>query len=255
MSQQISIGIKSIKRGPIPDDGTMGTVLSILGDTYKDSASFKENKATVFNVQVEETDDPIYQFFTKSPKILAFALVDFTPATIKLVKGGTVVAGVWQEPDNAVKIEEAYQVISQTDLLIEIPRGSVSAYFNADLKKGAAALINMEVTPLKPNGAGVPAINISKYMPPVVNAGADQPALAAASGSVTGTATAYRGAIVSKLWTVDTQPVGATTVLATPTALTTAVTGLALGITKLRLTVTDENDYSNSALVTLTRTS
>lgn len=254
MSQTIAISVKSIKHGPIPNDYSMGTVLSVIGNTYKDSASFKENKATVFNVQVEETDDPIYQFFTKSPKTLAFGLVDYSPATIQAVKGGTVNNGVWGEPDVAVKIEEAYQVITQTGLLIEIPRGSVTAAFNADLKKSAVALLDVEVTPLKPLDPTVPAINISKYEPPVVTIpAAANPVTTAALNAVTATATAYRGTITTQAWALVSKPTGAADpVISAPAALTTNFTGLVDGSYTFALTVTDENEFSTTQMFTFT---
>ncbi|MGZ3753581.1 MAG: PKD domain-containing protein [Mucilaginibacter sp.] len=255
MGELISIGVKSIKRGPIPDDGTMGTVLTRLGNTYKDSASLKEAKPTVFNVQVEEQDNPVKQFFTKAAKTLAFSLIDYTPDTIQLVKGGTVVGGAWQEADNAVLIEECYQIITQTDLLIEIPRGSVAAVFNADLKKGAAALLDVEVTPLKPNGtdSNVPVTIVSQYKPPVVSAGADQPGVVAAVANLVGTATAYRGDISTIAWTCAVKPVGAAAPgITTPAALATGLTGLVSGVYQFKLTVTDENGYTNSDSMTMT---
>lgn len=252
MSELISIGVKAIKVGPIPDDGTMGTVLAVLGNTYKDSASLKEDKQAVFNVDVEESDDPVKQFFTKGTKTLAFSLVDYTPETIAAVKGGSVVEGVWQDPDTANVIERAVMVISQTDLCIEIPRGSLTAVFNADLKKGAAALLDVSVTPLKPNGAGVASVNISQYALPVINAGAPL-ALAVANGNLVGTATAYRGDITTKLWTCTVKPVGAAAPgITTPAALATAITGLVDGVYTFSLAVTDENGYSNTGTVQVT---
>jgi len=249
----ISIGVKSIKHGPIPDDGTMGDVLTQLGYTYKDSASLKEAAPTIFNVQVEEQDDPVQQFATKNAQTLAFGLIDYTPETIAAVKGGSVVNGAWNAPNNAPTIEEAYQVITQTGMLIEIPRGNVVGIINADLKKGAVALLDVTVTPLKPNAVGVPPVMISKYQPPVVDAGDDQPGIVAAIANLAGTATAYRGDIVSKVWTCKSKPAGAAAPgITTPAALNTGLTGLEDGVYVFTLTVTDENDFTNSDDTTIT---
>lgn len=252
---EIVIGVKSIKRGPIPDDGTMGTVLSKLGDTYKDTASFIEADKTVFNVMVEENDDPDFQFLTKGAKTLSFSLIDHAPAVLQAVLGGTIseVDGAWEEPDSAPTILESYQVITQTGHLIEIPKGSVTAIQNDALKKGDVGLIAVKVTPLKPDGLGVKAVRRVKYQQPTVDAGADQPGIVADHANLVGTATAFRGDVATKVWTCTSKPVGAPDPgITTPAALATAVTGLVSGVYKFTLTVSDENDYTNSDSVTIT---
>jgi hypothetical protein len=252
MSNLIPIGVKWVKRGPIPDDGTMGDVLSLIGPTYKGSVSFVESAASEFNVMVEEHDDPIYQFFTKGAKKLAFSLPDWTPEVLVVVKGGEVVNDAWQAPDNVPIIEESYAILTQTDVLIEIPRLSVSAVLNGKLQKDAAGLLDVLGTPLKPEDAATKSVQISKYQAPVVNAGNAQN-IAVDNANLVGTAAAYRGDISTISWTVDTKPVGAAPVFGTPNALNTTVNGLSVdGLYKFKMTVTDENGFSNSALVSVT---
>lgn len=88
--------------------------------------------------------------------------------------------------------------------------------------------------------------------PATVSAGADS-AVTAATGSLVGTATAASPkTIVSQLWTQDSGPNIA--VLATPTALSCAVSGLVTGIYKFRLTVTDSDGIQTSSVKQLTAT-
>ncbi len=254
MAQEISIGVKSIKCGPIPDDGTMGTVLTSLGLTYKDSASFKEDKPSTFEVSVEESDDPVDIFLTKGKKNLAFSLIDYTPETIQAVKGGSVVNSTWLEPLTLPRLEKSVQVISQTDILFEFPRINLSAAFNAELKKAGVALLDVTGAILKPNGLSVPAVKISKYQLPVVSAGVDQ-TITVDHATVTATATAFRGIIVGKVWTVVSKPVGA----ADPTftaagALSTTINGLVTGVYVLKFAATDENEYTGADTVQISAT-
>lgn len=248
----IPIGVKSVKEGPVPDDGTMGTVLADIGPTYKGTVSLVEDAASVFNVMVEEQDDPIYQFFTKGTKKFAFSLPDYTPETIQRVKGGDVIDGTWMEPDNVPVIERSYQIITQTDVLFEIPRMGISAVINGKMQKDAVGLLDIVGTPLKPEGPGVKIIMISKYAKPTTSAGNAQN-VAVNNANLVGTATAFRGDITDIAWSIDTKVVGSNPVFGTPDALNTTVNGLSVsGVYKFRLTVTDENGYSNSATVQVT---
>lgn len=248
----IPIGVKWVKRGPIPNDGTMGIVLSKIGPTYKGSVSFVEDAASAFNVMVEEQDDPIFQFFTKGGKKLAFSLPDWTPEVLQIVKGGEVVDNVWQEPDNVPIIEESYALLTQTDVLMEFPRMGINAVLNGKLQKDAAGLVDVFGTPLKPTGAGVKPVMISKYLPPVVNAG-DAQNVTVDNANLLATATAYRGDISTIAWSVDTKPDAAVVVFGTPAALGTTVTGMTVdGLYKFKVTVTDENGFTSTGLVSVT---
>jgi hypothetical protein len=250
-----SFGLKSIKVGDIPDDGSMSAMLVPVGLTLKDTATLKESEGTVTQVYAEEVSFAIENFKDIGALELDWTTLDYTPEQLLLVKGGEVVAGVWNAPLDVVYIEKSLQIITKRDVLFEIPRADIRSLINAKLAKNGLAQIDNKAVVLLPNKAALSPLSISKYLPPVVDAGPAQPALAAANGNLVGIATAYRGDIVTMLWTVDTKPPAAANPgITTPAVLATAITGLVVGVYKFKLTVTDSNGYSNSALVTVTRT-
>jgi len=256
MSELRSFGLKSLKIGDIPDDGTMSTMLAPVGLTYQDSASLKEADAAVTDVFAEEEDFPVETFEVLGQTLLAWSIMDYTPATLAEVKGGAVVNGAWQAPASIVHIEKAVQIITKKDLLIEIPRLRLRAVINMAMKKKGIDLIDIKAPVLQPNNAVVAPISISKYAAPVVDAGNDASvAIAVHEAALTGTATPYRGT-ATYAWTQKSKPVGGSDVnFSTPDALETNALNLeALGDYVFTLTVTDSNGYIASDDVTITIT-
>jgi hypothetical protein len=252
MSQKISIGVKKILFQETDNTGTPLSVNPVqLGLTYKDSASFKEAAPGVFDVNVEESDDPVLQFFTKGKKTIAFGLIDYTPETIQSVKGGTVTNGAWSEPATIVAKEGILSIVSQTDQLMIFNRVSMTAVFNADLKKNAVALLDVTATPLLPISGGTPVV-IGPYVSPIANAGADA-AVVLATYTLQGVATAGSFPIDTKVWTCVTKPLGASTPGITTADLPhAALSGLVNGVYVYKWTLTDINGFVSSDTVTLT---
>lgn len=253
-----SFGIKSLLVGDIPDDGSMGTVLAALGLTYQDSASLKEADPAVTDVFSEEEDFAVESFQQIGQYMLAFSIMDFTPATLAIIKGGTVTMDTgtpkWNAPAAVVNIEKCVQVITKRNLLIEIPRLQMRAVINQALKKKGVDLIDIKAPILLPNLPGLAPVSYCAYQNPVVNAGVDiVPAAAATVANLVGTAAAFRGTLTHQ-WTVKSKPLGAANpVMATPQALANAVSGLTThGAYVFTLTSTDSNGFSASDDVTVT---
>ncbi|MBD1394261.1 PKD domain-containing protein [Mucilaginibacter glaciei] len=253
MPKQIAYSLKSIKDGLIPDLGTMAVLLVQRGTTYKGTASMKEEAQSVFDVESEEFDDPEASFSKRGKRTLAFSTFDYSPDMLVAYKGGNIAAdGAWEEPSYAPVIERSFQVITKDGTLIEIPRGVLRAVFNAEFKQDGVPLLEITITVLKPTGAGIPALRISKYTNPLVSAGNAQN-IGVDNVALLGTAVANRGMITSKLWSCVSKPDGAAApVITTPAALGTNVTGLVQGVYKFQLAVADENGFENKALVTIT---
>lgn len=253
-----SFGLKSISVGDIPLDGSMGTVLAPLGLTYQDSASLKEADPAVTDIFSEEEDWAVESFQDIGQVLLAFSIMDYTPAVLALIKGGTVSIDngtpKWNAPQAITYIEKSVQIITKRDLLIEIPRTQMRAVINSSLKKKGISLIDIKAPIMLPAFPGLSPMTICQYQPPVVDAGVDiAPAPAATVANLVGTATAFRGTL-TYLWTVKSVPVGAAApVMATPNALANALTVLTtIGVYVFTLTATDSNGYSSSDDVQVT---
>ncbi|MEO7212657.1 hypothetical protein [Mucilaginibacter sp.] len=253
--KQIAYSLKSLKDGEIPDEGTMSIMLVQRGTTYKGTASLKEADPTVFDVESEEYPGQPDESFTIDGVItLVFSTYDYDAAQLVAYKGGEIAAdGAWEKPLQNPEIERSFQTIAKDGTLVEIPRGKLRSKINYEMKQDGVGLLENTVTVLKPTGAGVKALRISKYVAPVVNAGADQPGVVLANAALLGTAVAYRGTIVSKLWTCTSKPVGAADPgITTPAALATNITGLVDGVYVFQLAATDSNDFTGTDKVTVT---
>jgi hypothetical protein len=253
----VSWSLKSYKTGEIPTDGTMGVVLADIGPLYKDSVSMKEADPNTTDAFAEQYSAAISSFSEDGEVTIEGSLLNAEPLSIQTVKGGTIAAdGAWEKPVTSPIIEKCHQMITKSDLLIEIPRGQILATLNGDLKASSPFLIPFKVKVLQPNGPGVPSVRIVKYLAPTVNAGnATSVTVATGTTPLAGTAVPFRGTITKMLWTVDSKPVGANPVLATPAALACVVSGLSVvGTYKFKLAASDSNDYTGTSSVTITVT-
>ncbi|MDO3641975.1 hypothetical protein [Mucilaginibacter sp. L3T2-6] len=256
MSEKRTFGIKSVKLGDIPDDGTMSTVLAQLALTYKDSASIKEADPTTTDFWAEEEDFPIESINEQGDIMIAWSITDLTDETLETLKAGTVVGGGWEMSRVIVNIEKALQIISKRDILFEVPRAKITAVINIDLGKAKIGLVDIKAKVLLPKNPVVSPLGIKTYTAPVVDAGdAQSVAVAVHIATLTGTATPFRGTATYQ-WTVKSKPNGADApVMATPAALVNNVTGLTtVGDYVFTLTATDSNGYSASDDVTITIT-
>lgn len=105
---------------------------------------------------------------------------------------------------------------------------------------------------IDPNAAGF-TFSSNCAGPPIVSAGSNQTiALPINQASLSGSATANQGTIVTYSWIKQSGP--ATFTITTPLSQNTSVTGLIQGVYVFQLTATDSNGLSNSSTVTVTVT-
>jgi len=164
MSETRTFGMKSVKMGDVGVDGGMGNSLSLLGDgtTLEGTASFTKEEDAEVPFSSEEADDPFEIILKKGVSTLEFTIVDFTPATLVRVLGGTINAtsGDWEAPDQAPDIEQSVEVITQRNLKLEIPRAKIKARIEWPLSKEDVGRIVIKAIVLKPTLAGVKSISI-----------------------------------------------------------------------------------------------
>lgn len=165
MAEKRTIGLTSIKLGAVGVDGGMGASLAVLGNTFQGTATLTQEDPAENEFFAEEQDDPIEVLFTKGKTTLEFAIVDFTPATMVKVLGGTV-SGVapaekWEAPTDIPAIEQSIEIITKKNLKIEIPRASVKAKLDLNFSKSEMGRILVSATVLKPELAGTAPISTS----------------------------------------------------------------------------------------------
>jgi len=164
-----SIGLASLLIGDIAADGGMGTSLSAIGVTYKDSCELTQEDPEVINIECEESDDPVETIEVLGSRTLKFSIMDYSPQTLVKVLGGTVTGTgtgidpyVWNAPTTSPAIEKSIELVSKSGVKFEIPRAKIMAKLNAKIVKNGVALIDITAKILTPTKEGVAPIMISE---------------------------------------------------------------------------------------------
>lgn len=149
-------GCKAIKFGEPADTGVMPTVLTKLFDTYRDSVSFVEDDPDTTDEYSDQADDPFISLSTKGAKTLKFSTFDWTPSILQVLKGGTVVNGMWVEPAVAPLITKAIDLETDSGTHFQCSKYQITAKLNAEIKKKNVALLEVIAKPLLPVKIGKP---------------------------------------------------------------------------------------------------
>lgn len=153
-AEKRSIGLASIKMGPIDATGGMGTTLTTLALTLADSAELTQEDGTTTDIYSEENDDPTEIIEEKGKSMLKFSIIDYTPATLKEVLGGDVSgtgsAAVWKAPSSVQIIERSIEVITKSGVKFQIVRARIKAKIVAKFSKKGVAQVDIVATILTP---------------------------------------------------------------------------------------------------------
>jgi hypothetical protein len=83
------LGLVTIKLGNIASDGGMGTSLTTVGDTVKDSCVFNESDPTKTEFFIEESDDPVESFVSqKGIETIAWSTYNTSSENMARLFGG-----------------------------------------------------------------------------------------------------------------------------------------------------------------------
>lgn len=166
MAEWRTIGLTSIEIGAIAGDGGMGTTLAALGKTYQGTAKLQSADPETTDFYAEEDDDPIDKMVKLGARTLTWSIMDFTPATLAAVLGGTASgtgdAATWEAPTSYVDVEKSIKIVTKKNLKIEIPRAKITAKLNVDFGKTAMGLVDITATILTPTKAATAPIKVSK---------------------------------------------------------------------------------------------
>jgi hypothetical protein len=116
---KVSVGLKSLKLGPIAVDGGMGTVLEAYGATVENTAVFSSEEPETTNYPIEESDDPHYTSSKPGQKILSWASYNLDADSLVRLCGGTATTEngkrVYNAPEIAPEIEMSIEVTDLND--------------------------------------------------------------------------------------------------------------------------------------------
>lgn len=127
-------GLVTIKLGDVANDGTMGTALTAIGDTVKDSCIFNETEATKTEFFIEESDDPVDSFTSqKGIETISWSTYNCSAQNLQRLFGGTVTgAGTvgdpykWQPSDNQPEIEQSIEITDRKGNKLQVVRAKLT---------------------------------------------------------------------------------------------------------------------------------
>ena len=155
----ITLGLTKIEIGDILPDGSMGTTLTQIGYTDRDSCVFSSEDPEETEIEVEEVDDPIDIITRGGKKTLTFTLADPDETALALLMGGTGVATTGQEsytaPDTFPIIEQSIKVTPNRGLILSIPRARIVAKWNGTFSKTSQLKIDVVATVMTPTKSGL----------------------------------------------------------------------------------------------------
>lgn len=165
MAEIRTIGITTLKVGDILPDGGMATTLAALGVTLEGTATLETAESSVTDFFSEESDVAIETIETPGKTVLKWNIVDFTPATLDAVLGGSVTGSTWSAPDASETIEKSIEIVTRKNLHIEISRAKIAARLVMNLSKSALGQVEISATVLDPSKTGEAAMRIFYQAP------------------------------------------------------------------------------------------
>ncbi|WP_407483356.1 hypothetical protein [Elizabethkingia anophelis] len=160
MAKNITIGLAHIKLGAIGTDGAMGTTLSALGDTTKDTCKINFEDPEKKEFFVEEYDDPIHVEYTQGKINIVFQIANPDLDTVVKTFGGKVTGtgatAVYEAPDQYITIEQSMEVKPKKGLGFKFTRVSLAAKFTSDFGKENLFGIEVTATVMRPTKEGEP---------------------------------------------------------------------------------------------------
>lgn len=135
---------------------------SRFGLTYQDTANMSQEDGESTEFFAEEEDDAIDEITKQGKTTFNFSIMDPTLETIARLFGGTVASDVYSYPDAVAVKEESVIIVPKKGLAFHVTRGRIKAKFNGEFSKKGLLLLEVSVTVMKPNTAGVKKIYIKK---------------------------------------------------------------------------------------------
>lgn len=151
-----SIGLKSIKMGDIEADGGVSLAMTALGVTFKGSASFTTEEPTYQEFYSEENPGTPEESIVSEEglKQIKFNIMDFDPAVLTRLFGGTTAVNKWSAQRETFELEQSVEIVTAYDVRIIATRCKVSSRILWNLSRTEIAQIEVTCRILTPEKVG-----------------------------------------------------------------------------------------------------
>jgi hypothetical protein len=165
MANKYVYGLTALKVGAPEADGGMSLALSVLfGDTVPGSASITTADPTITNINIEESDDAIISSSTPGARTVAFSTYNTSPAALLGAFGGTLTGTapnqVWNAPENVGDKILSIRFEDRQNRFVNLPKVALNPKLGIVFDKTQAGKVDFTGTILKPDKAGVSAIQV-----------------------------------------------------------------------------------------------
>lgn len=164
MSEKRLLAVSSIEIGDIAAAGGVATTFESVGVIYKGTANLEQSEPENVEHECEELDEPIEVLAGAKKTTISWGIVDFTPANLVKLLGGTVTgegdAAVWNAPSSSAVIEKSVKITPKRGSVITIVRMSLSSRITYALSKEGIAQVLVTGTMLTPTLANTAPLTI-----------------------------------------------------------------------------------------------
>ena len=143
-----------------------GSEKELKEDVYRDTFNFTEEEGTTTDHFSEMDVDPKISFTERGKLNLSLQIMDTSVDTLALLLGGEVVtdatAGTktWSRPSVNENIEKFIEFVTVDGYKMVIPRGKLMGRINNQVRRNGIALIDVTITPQKPEVAGLATLDV-----------------------------------------------------------------------------------------------
>lgn len=170
MAEVRTFGLKALRFGEVQADGTFpqASAMEELVRTKRDSCKVTETETQTTPIYCDQEDDPIEILKgQKGEKTIEVDTFDYSPATLKKLKGGTVaqvqIGGenfdVWSESTTGEDIYKAVEIETRTGVSFLFPKCLILAKLDTEFKREDISLLKLTIKTMSP-GAGKPSVQI-----------------------------------------------------------------------------------------------
>lgn len=143
-----------------------GSERDIYDDVYRDTFDLVEEEGTNTEHYSEMDPDPKVVFNEQGKTTAKMQIMDTSVETLALLKGGTVVTDgtngdkTWSKPNVFQSIEKHVTIVTSDGYKFVIPRAKISARQNNQFRRNGIGLLDVTITPLTPEFAGLAALDV-----------------------------------------------------------------------------------------------
>lgn len=170
MAEIRTFGLKALRFGEVKTDGSFpqASEMQELVRTLRDTCKITEEETSTSPIYCDQEDDPIESLKgEKGEKTIEVDTFDYSPETLKKLKGGTVAQvqensenwNVWSESTTGEDVYKATEIETRTGVKFRFPRCLILAKIDTEFKRQEISLLRLKIKPISP-APGKPIVQV-----------------------------------------------------------------------------------------------